>query len=122
MAGSKPHKGFSAHVQSLYAGTASNGTGFFLSYYGLDNNDELSEEEGNGEYKGGKTFWEPSDHPENIGLSNDELMWGDSWINLQMKMIDMPHYKYKSKKDKEPEVKEGTVDILKNKFSKYVET
>ncbi len=48
-------------------------------------------------------------------------MWGDSWINLQMKMKDMPYYHYASSdKKKDPEVKEGTIHILKQKFAKYI--
>lgn len=47
-------------------------------------------------------------------------MWGDSWLNLQLKMKDMPHYHYNSDKKKEPEVKEGTTDILREKFNKYI--
>lgn len=55
-------------------------------------------------------------------------MWGDSWINLQMKMRDMPYYHYKRNNDstgsqntKDSGVKEGTIDILKQKFAKYIE-
>jgi hypothetical protein len=48
-------------------------------------------------------------------------MWGDSWINLMMKMRDMPYYHYKSSgKNGEKPAREGTVDDLKNKFSKYI--
>ena len=46
-------------------------------------------------------------------------MWGDSWVNLVMKMKDMPYFSYG--KDKKEKVVEGTVDILKAKFSKYIE-
>lgn len=52
-----------------------------------------------------------------FGLTNNELMWGDSWINLKMKMADMPYTSYKSEK----EAKEGTIDDLRNNFSKYIQ-
>lgn len=47
-------------------------------------------------------------------------MWGDSWINMNMKMKDMPYYHYKSLKD-EKEGKEGTVEDIKRHFSKFIE-
>ncbi len=50
-------------------------------------------------------------------------MWGDSWMNLMLKMKDMPYYHYKSSKadkNKDPDAKEGTVDILEEKFRKYL--
>ncbi len=47
-------------------------------------------------------------------------MWGDSWINLQMKMTDLPTYRYKGDPDKEEdEGKPGTIEILNSKFGKY---
>nr|WP_319268306.1 hypothetical protein [uncultured Draconibacterium sp.] len=42
-------------------------------------------------------------------------MWGDSWINLMMKMKDLPHYSYK-KKDKDSEPGVFTADDLKKRF------
>jgi hypothetical protein len=48
-------------------------------------------------------------------------MWGDSWINLSLKLQDMPYYKgMKEKKEDEIQGKRGTVDDLRNKFSKYI--
>lgn len=46
-------------------------------------------------------------------------MWEESWVNLMMKMKDMPYYHYDS--NKEPEAKEGTIEDLKNHFSKYMQ-
>lgn len=47
-------------------------------------------------------------------------MWGDSWINLSMKMKDMPYYEYSTDgKAGEEDAKEGTIDDLRNKFGKY---
>jgi hypothetical protein len=56
-------------------------------------------------------------------------MWIETWPNLIMKMRDMPYYHYKGSKDKpkgkqekeKPEPLPGTTDILKTKFSKYIE-
>lgn len=48
-------------------------------------------------------------------------MWGDSWINLMMKMKDMPYYHYNSKSaGKRSDEKQGTVDVLEEKFKKYL--
>lgn len=49
-------------------------------------------------------------------------MWGDSWINLMMKMKDMPYYHYNSKKTPglKGDEKAGTVDVLDQKFKKYL--
>lgn len=44
-------------------------------------------------------------------------MWGDSWVNVLLKMKDMPYYHFKSK----DESKKGDADILKSKFSKYIQ-
>ena len=96
-----------------------NGSGFFLSYYGVDSSDELPEEEGSGEFRGGKTFWGTiALIQKTFGLNNEEVMWGDSWINLMMKMRDMPHYQYR--KSKERIEKKGTVEDLQNNFGKYI--
>jgi hypothetical protein len=50
-------------------------------------------------------------------------MWGDSWINLLMKMKDMPHYHMKTKTEKGKSGSgkpiPGNKDILKSKFGKY---
>jgi len=49
-------------------------------------------------------------------------MWGDSWINLNMKMIDMPHFRYKKKNEgEEDDIIEGTEEIIRTKFAKYIE-
>lgn len=47
-------------------------------------------------------------------------MWGDSWINLRMKMADMPYYSYSGDEHKEPAAKEGTIDDLKRIAGKYI--
>ncbi len=88
-------------------------------YYGLNTGDESSDEKnGRSEVKGGLTFWGTLAFiQKTLGLSNDDLMWGDSWINYRMKMADMPYTSYKS----ESEAKEGTIDDLKNKFGKYIQ-
>jgi len=44
-------------------------------------------------------------------------MWEESWINLTMKMNDMPYYSY----GKQEKVKSGTIEDLKNNFSKYIQ-
>lgn len=52
-------------------------------------------------------------------------MWEESWVNLVMKMRDMPYYHYRSKADGKKAPKEdrdaipGDADILKKKFAKY---
>lgn len=57
-----------------------------------------------------------------FGLSHQQIMWEENWINLVMKMKDMPYYKYASnKKNKSDDnAKEGSIDILESKFSKYI--
>lgn len=47
-------------------------------------------------------------------------MWEDSWVNLRIKMADMPHFEYDSKKQDEPEAKEGSIEDLKKNFGKYI--
>lgn len=51
-------------------------------------------------------------------------MWGSSWIGWMMKMKDMPYSHYKSSKNnskhEESGAKEGSINILKEKFGKYV--
>lgn len=56
-----------------------------------------------------------------FGLSNHDLMYGDSWINMTMKMRDMPYYSYRKGKKESDSAKEGSLDILKEKFGKYME-
>ena len=51
-------------------------------------------------------------------------MWEESWINLMMKMRDMPYYHYKAKADRKVSPQErdaipGDVDTLIRKFGKY---
>lgn len=51
-------------------------------------------------------------------------MWEESWVNLVMKMRDMPYYHYKGKKDgaKKKDTVDaipGNADILIKKFGKY---
>lgn len=90
-------------------------------YYGVNTGDESSDEEDSGnraEVKGGLTFWGTLGLiQKTFGLTNDELMWGDSWINLKMKMADMPYTSYRS----ETKAKEGTIEDLQNKFGKYIQ-
>lgn len=50
-------------------------------------------------------------------LTHKQAMWGDSWINLKMKMADMPYANYRS----EGKAKEGTIEDLKNHFGKYIQ-
>ena len=57
-------------------------------------------------------------------LSHRQIMWEESWINLVMKMRDMPYYHYKGKKDgaKKKDTVDaipGDADILMQKFGKY---
>jgi hypothetical protein len=55
----------------------------------------------------------------------------ESWINLMMKMKDMPHYRYKPAKsekgkrttrdkDNDDNAREGTIEDLQKKFAKYI--
>jgi len=57
-------------------------------------------------------------------LSHRQILWEESWPNLVMKMKDMPYYHYRSeskgKRTKHPDALPGDVDILKQKFSKYI--
>jgi len=55
-------------------------------------------------------------------LSHNEIMWGESWINLSMKMRDMPRYEYSTASKEEEKVIKGTNDVLKSKFAKFVKT
>lgn len=116
------YRKYGVSVQVFSNCSATGWSGFFLSYYGVNTGDELSGKS-SGEAKGGKTFWGTLaliQKTLNIG-SNEELMWGDSWINYRMKMADMPYFSYSSDdKHKEPDAKEGSIDILKSKFGKYI--
>jgi hypothetical protein len=31
------------------------------------------------------------------GWTDDYILWGTSWVNLQMKLADAPHYSYNKK-------------------------
>lgn len=54
-------------------------------------------------------------------MTNHEALWGDSWINILLKMRDMPYYRTKTEEEKEAEhTHEGTIDILKQKFSHLI--
>lgn len=124
MVAHEPGERYRTPVQLLPASTKTAGTAVFFSYYELDTRDEFSEEEGEerGEFRGGETFWGTLGLiQKTFGLSHRGVMWKESWINLQMKMKDMPYYHYKSsEKNAEEKVREGTEDDLKNKFSKYI--
>jgi len=37
------------------------------------------------------------------GWTDDYILWGTSWVNLQMKLADAPYYKYNSKSGKNNE-------------------
>ena len=53
-------------------------------------------------------------------LSHKQIMWEETWINLSLKMRDMPRYEYKNTSvENEPTIK-GTNDILKEKFAKFI--
>lgn len=56
-------------------------------------------------------------------LSHRQIMWEESWVNLVMKMRDMPYYHYKSKKDgakkETADAIPGDTDVLLKKFGKY---
>lgn len=113
----KPESNVCLYGYSLQA----NGCSTVFFYYGVNTSDESSDEETDGndrsEVKGGLTFWGTlAIIQKTFGLTHNELMWGDSWINLRMKMADMPYSSYKKK-----ETKQGTIDDLKNNFSKYIQ-
>lgn len=55
-----------------------------------------------------------------LGLSTSDIMWKETWIDLSMKMRDMPYYDYDGDSKEEEEVIKGTNEILKTKFAKYV--
>lgn len=55
-----------------------------------------------------------------LGLSTRDIMWKETWIDLCMKMRDMPYYDYDSESKEEEEVINGTNEVLKTKFAKYV--
>ncbi len=46
-------------------------------------------------------------------------MWGDSWINLSLKLQDIPYYKGLREKKENDGAKKGTVEVLEQKFSRY---
>lgn len=57
-------------------------------------------------------------------LTHRQIMWEESWINLMMKMRDMPYYHYKAKADRKVSQQErdaipGDADTLIRKFGKY---
>jgi hypothetical protein len=56
-----------------------------------------------------------------FGLSTRDIMWKETWIDLCMKMRDLPYYEYDDNDSKEEEeVIQGTNEILKQKFAKYI--
>ena len=106
-------------------GLSENGSRTLFFYYDLNKRDDISEEEDEtGEQRGGQTIWGTlAIIQKTFKLTHEQVMWGDSWINLLIKMKDMPHYHMKTKtgKDKSGKAKPipGNKDILKSKFSKY---
>ena len=50
------------------------------------------------------------------GWTDDYLLWGLSWVNVQMKLADAPYYKYKSGKPGKGDVidEEDLADFLNN--------
>ena len=46
------------------------------------------------------------------GWTDDYLLWGISWANLQMKLADAPFYKYRSEKDDEVMEEKGLEEFL----------
>ena len=53
-------------------------------------------------------------------LSHKQIMWEETWINLSMKMRDMPRYEYNSVPKEEENLIKGTNDVLKQKFAKFI--
>lgn len=75
--------------------------GFFF-HYQIDRRSKSSDDKS----RGGKTIWGSiAGAAKTYGYTFNEIMWGVSWVNLQMMMADMPWYEYGDEKDKEIEVK-----------------
>ena len=54
-------------------------------------------------------------------MTHRQVMWEESWVNLMMKMRDMPYYRIKTEEEKEAEhTHEGTVEDIQKKFAKYI--
>lgn len=101
-------------------GLSSNGPPTLFFYYDVSDGDELSgKKDRNGETRGGKTFWGTlALIQKTFGMTHRQVMHDESWINLVMKMRDMPYFHYNGKT--EEKAREGTIDDLKAKFGKYI--
>lgn len=111
------------HVCLSIPGPSPNGCPVFFSYYGIGQEDDVpGAKDNNGTFAGGRSFWGTIGLVQKtFGLTHHEALWGDSWINILLKMRDMPYYRTKTDEEKEKEhTHEGTVDVLKEKFAKYI--
>lgn len=98
-------------------GQSSRGSRLFF-YYDVDQGDELSEEE-RGRFRGGKSIYGTlAIIQETFGYGHRQVLWGESWASLMMKISDKPHYDYGEKK---PKKLKGKKEILKH-LSKYVKS
>lgn len=103
----------SAHIS---AGEADEYGGFFF-HYAVDKRSEHPEKHKGS--RGGKTIWGSiAGIAKSFGYTVDYILWGVSWVNLQMMMSDMPWYDYDKTNDDVVEVApEDEINMLK-KFAK----
>lgn len=107
------HKGNPATVNCF---DQANEHGGFFFHYAIDRRGESTEKHQGA--RGGKTIWGSiAGIAKNFGYTCDYILWGVSWVNLQMMMSDLPWYDYETKTDEVKVSAANEIDILK-KFAK----